>query len=446
MSRRPATTAAAVDRVVHVTRLPPSPSGVAAYAESFGAVLTALTSPDRVDVERLPPEPASSQSALLALRLSRRLSRRTRGRTGDVVLIEQAGRGLAEFWAAWWLTVRGRRVWLMVHDVPELSGGAFFSTLLDRRGGRRVAAALSGSLGRAAERGLLARAERVLCLSPAGARALERAHGLTRTVQDVPHVALPVAAGGTPPAGRREVLAPGYVAGADDVLPLVPAVTGWPDGWTLTVGACSADAEDEIRAAAARAGVTGRVRLLGFTDEAGVRDAFARAAVVVRWRRDGWGAGGAATARYAVSGPLIAAMAHGCAIVTNDSRGAAHLFHEARVRVVGEGAAGQQDLIGAVATLLADPGERAARAQAGRDLVQQRHSPQALASLLAAAPPVGLDGADEARARPIGVPAPSSDGAPAPIGGGDDAARPGGGAGEPAGATTGPGLAPGKDG
>ncbi|WP_158609733.1 hypothetical protein, partial [Cellulomonas triticagri] len=320
------------DRLVHVTRLPPSPSGVAAYAEAFRPVLDEL---GEVDVVRLPADPGASQSAVLAVRLARRLARRD---PAEVLVVEQAGRGLAEFWAAWWLARRGRRVWLMVHDVPELSGGAFFTRTLDRRGGRRVAAALSATLGRRAERDLLHRAERVLCLSPSGARALTAAHRLDREVLHLPHVGTVTDA---PVDGRTEVLLPGYVAGADDVLPLIRAAGDLPEGWTLAVGACSAETERAVREAAAAHGTADRVRTLGFLPEAEVRAAFARAAVVVRWRRDGWGGHG----QHAVSGPLIAALGQGCAVVTNDSRGAAHLFDEAAVVVVGDGEAGAAALV-----------------------------------------------------------------------------------------------------
>lgn len=366
-------TALPARRLLHVTRMPPSPSGVAAYALAFRAVLAEL---GQVRTEQLPPAPAASQSAALAVRLTRRLLLLVRpARTGDVVVVEQAGRGLAEFWAAWWLARRGRRVWLMVHDVPELSGGAFFTTLLDRRGGRRVAAALSGTLGRRAERDLLERAERVLCLSPAGARALETAHRLDRAVEDVPHVATATAA---TLEGRSEVLVPGYVASADDVLPLVRAAGDLPPGWTLVVGACADDTEDRLRRAAAEHGTADRVRLLGFQAEADVRAAFARAAVVVRWRRDGWSGGGA----YAVSGPLVAAMGNGCAVVTNDSRGATHLFGPGGVVVVGDGAAGERELLDAVRALTTDPADRRRRGTAGRDLVRREHSPAAIAARL----------------------------------------------------------------
>jgi len=356
-------------RFVHVTRLPPSPSGVAAYAAAFRPVLDAL---GPTGTELLPPAPEASQSAVLAVRLARRLTRHDRD---AVLLVEQAGRGLAEFWAAWWAARRGRRVWLMVHDVPELSGGAFFTTLLDRRGGRRVAAALSGTLGRRAERDLLRRAERVLCLSPSGAAALAAAHRLDRPVEAVPHVG---AATDDPVAGRTEVLVPGYVAAAEDVLPLVRAAADLPDGWVLAVGACGEGTARAVEAAAAAAGTADRVRLLGFLPEVGVRAAFARAAVVVRWRRDGWGGGGA----HAVSGPLVAALGNGCAVVTNDSRGAGHLFDEARVVVVGDRDAGERALLDAVRALVADPADRRARGEAGRALVRREHTVAALAARL----------------------------------------------------------------
>ncbi|WP_454051188.1 glycosyltransferase family protein [Cellulomonas sp. Marseille-Q8402] len=369
-------------RLLHVTRLPPSPSGVAAYALAFRAVLAEL---GEVQTEQLPPEAAASQSARLAVRLTRRLLDRTRPgtprSTRDVVVVEQAGRGLAEFWASWWLARRGRRVWLMVHDVPELSGGAFFTTALDRRGGRRVAAALSATLGRRAERDLLQRAERVLCLSPAGARALERAHHLDRAVEHVPHVGVATSA---PLEGRYDVLVPGYVASAEDVLPLVRAAGDLPVGWTLVVGACGDETEERIRRAAAEHGTADRVRTLGFLAEVDVRAAFARAAVVVRWRHDGWVGGGA----YAVSGPLVAALGQGCAVITNDSRGATHLFEPGGVVVVGEGAAGQAELLAAVRALVTDGADRRRRGEAGRALVRREHSPAAIAARLrgAAAP------------------------------------------------------------
>ena len=53
-------TAPRARRLLHVTRMPPSPSGVAAYALAFRAVLAEL---GEVRTEQLPPAPEASQSA-----------------------------------------------------------------------------------------------------------------------------------------------------------------------------------------------------------------------------------------------------------------------------------------------------------------------------------------------------------------------------------------------
>ncbi|WP_169164626.1 glycosyltransferase [Cellulomonas taurus] len=348
--------------------MPPSPSGVAAYAAVFRDALAEVAPTSTVP---LPAQPAASQSFPLAARLIRRL-RPEVAVPGTVLVVEQAGRGLAEFWAAWWLSRRGARIWLMVHDVPALSGGAFFGRLLDRRGGRRVAALLSDTLGRRAERGLLARAERVFCLAPSGAAVLTSTHRLTRAVEVLPHVAaLPPTVAGE----QRTILVPGYVAAAADVLPLLPVLHTLPADWRLAVGACPDDAATAIAALAADLGLTDRVDLLGFTDEAGVRAAFARAAIVVRWRRDGWSGG---ANRHAVSGPVIAALAHGCALVTNDDRGARELLGRAGAVVVD----GPEDLAAAVSALVRDPAERARRGAIGRALIESDHTPVAVAALL----------------------------------------------------------------
>ncbi|MEV7973339.1 glycosyltransferase [Cellulomonas sp. NPDC089187] len=355
-------------RILHLTRMPPSPSGVAAYAAVFRHALDAVAPTTTV---HLPPDPTASQSLRLAAQLIRRLSAPLTD-PGTVLMVEQAGRGQAEFWAAWWLTRRRARVWLMVHDVPALSGGAFFTRALDRRGGRRLATLLSSTLGHRAERGLLTRAERVFCLSPSGAEALIRAHRLTRDIEPMPHVAvLPQ----EPPPTRRDILVPGYIASAADVLPLLPVLADLPDDWRLTVGACPDAARTAIAGHATVLGMTDRVDLLGFTDEAAVRASFARAAIVVRWRADGWSG---PAGRHAVSGPLIAAFAHGCAVVTNDDRGAAPLLDRAGALVVDTPVA----LAAAVTGLVRDQADLRRRAAAGRELIAAEHTPAAVADVL----------------------------------------------------------------
>ncbi|MFI2753367.1 glycosyltransferase [Cellulomonas sp. P22] len=384
-------------RFLYVTRLPPSPSGVAAYAETFADVLRALGD---VELVRLPAEPARSQSSVRALRLAVALDRAVARDPGRVVHVELAGRGVAEFWAAWALArLRGRRVWLTVHDVPELSGGAFFTSLLDRRGGRRVAATLSRTVGAAAERSLLSRAEQVLCLSAAGARALEHRHGAGVRARAVPHVAR---LGDAPARGRREVFVPGYVASADDVLPLVRAVGDLPVGWTLTVGACAPDEHERLAREARRIGVDDRVLLLGYSSERELTRAFDRAAVVVRWRRGGWARADEAGA-HAVSGPLVAALARGCAVVTNDSRGLVEVFDEAGVLAVGDGRTGAGDLVRDVLRLVGDEDERVARAEAGRALARRAHTVAAVAAAVGGGS-VPVPGCAPAVPGQIGVP------------------------------------------
>lgn len=386
----------AVTDFVHVTRLPPSPSGVAAYADIFSRAL-ALLAPTRP--LRLPADPSASQSLPRALRLARRLRPAAR-RPGTVLVVEVAGRGVAEFWAAWWSARRGARVWLMVHDVPELSGGAFFTRLLDRRGGRRLAAALSATWGRRAEHDLLHRAERVLTLSPSGAAALAAAHHLTRPVEHVPHVAADPGPG-IPVTDRHEVLVPGYVHAPEDVAPLLRALPSLPRRWHLTVGACPPAVTSALTLLAAALGVTDRVHLLGFTDEPTVRAAFARAAVVVRWRRAGWSAG---SARYAVSGPLVAALAHGCAVLTDDDRGTAYLYPRAGAQTVGPGEQGEHELLAALDHLLHAPDDLARRSQAARGQILAEHTPAAVAAVLAAplAPPTPRPDADARAPEPAG--------------------------------------------
>jgi glycosyltransferase involved in cell wall biosynthesis len=112
-----------------------------------------------------------------------------------------------------------------------------------------------------------------------------------------------------------------------------------------------------------------------------------------------------------VSGPLIAAMAHGCAVVTDDTRGAVHLFGEAEVRTVGEGTVGAAELVEAVDALIADPVALARRGAAGRALALRRLSPDAIAALLADAPaprgahcPADLEPAGSSASRPAATP------------------------------------------
>lgn len=365
-----------VRSVTYLTRLPPSPSGVALYARTFLRVLESLAP---TTVLPLPPSPTDSQRMWVTLRTAWRATRETGAGSDRVVYVELAGRGLAEFWTAYLLTRRRwkRRVWLTVHDAPAVCGGAFFFSSLDRRGGRRIARTLSDTIGRRAERALLEASERAYCLSAVGANELAARLSLSRPVRRLPHVA---AATATPMATRRSILLPGYVDGIDNIAPVLRALVDAPSDWRMEVGACGPPTRADVLAQVREMGLEDRVRLLGYLDEDGLADAFERAAIVVRWRAEGWEANGRALA--AVSGPLIRAMAHGCAIVTNDNRGIRECLSEATAVHVGNGAEGEARLRSALVTLVRDQERRERMGAAGREHILSEHQPEYLVSVL----------------------------------------------------------------
>ena len=361
----------------YVTRQPPSPSGVALYAARFLPVLETLA-PTRV--VRLPPFPADSQRVTVALRTFVRAVRSSSPDPADVVAFELAGRGLAEFWTALLLSCAPwrRTVWVTVHDSPAVCGGAFFFKSLDRRGRRRIAALLSERLGRRAERALLQRARRVYCLSDLGVSQLQARLALTRVVRRLPHVTV---ATNTAVAARRSVFLPGYLDGAENVAPTLLALAAAPDGWRLEVGACDEQTKRDVMSLAMRLGVQDCVVLLGYVDERALGDAFERAAVVVRWKTSGW-AKDREPQHGAVSGPLIEAMAHGCAIITNDTRGIAECLSEAGAIRISAGATGGDELQAALTELLADAHRRDRMGARGRDHVACEHDVVAVARRL----------------------------------------------------------------
>jgi glycosyltransferase involved in cell wall biosynthesis len=359
--------------LIHVTRLPPSPSGVALYARDLDEAYGML---GHVSTHEMPPDPRASQSFPLAMKTWRRLRRRAVGRSDTIVSVELAGRGIAEMWAAWALARSRRRVWVTVHDAPTLCGPSFLSRSLDRRGARRLGVALSRTLGRPAERDLLRRAEQVMTLSQAGADALSEAYDLDREIVRLPHV---LGRGPDIPTEPR-ILVPGYVGGTDSVLPLVRLLPALPEGWRLAIGAASDDVAGSVAALGRELGVAGSIELLGFVDEETMDREFARAAIVVRWRSHGWLSG---TADYAVSGPLIRALGRGCAVVTNDRRGAIECLHAAGATVVADGEEGETEMTAAVSGLVHDSELRVRRARAGLVHIADEHSPQAVASRIA---------------------------------------------------------------
>lgn len=363
--------AADISEFTYLSRFPPSPSGVAAYAAAFHGVLD-LIAPTRA--LRVPSDPRQSQRLVTLLTTVRRASA-IPASGSHVFVVELAGRGLAEFWTIFLLTRRpwNRRIWVTVHDPPALSGGAFFFAGLDRRGGRRFAKFLSDRLGRRAERAALDAAERVFCLSDLGAGVLADRLELTRRVERLPHVARVTQ---TPLAGRASVFLPGYLDGVENVAPIVTLLPSLPAGWVVEVGACSVETRVAVDQLAKRLKVDDRVRNLGFLPEDELSAVYDRSAIVVRWRAGGWSRSGA------VSGPLIRAMSSGCAIVTNDARGIRECLSPERAIEVATAADGAEDLSRALLELSHDEGRRVAMGEAGRRHIAIEHEAASVASVL----------------------------------------------------------------
>lgn len=268
---------------------------------------------------------------------------------------------------------------MTVHDSPAVCGGAFFFKLLDRRGGRRMAQLLSDLIGRRAERALLQRAEKVCCLSALGAAQLTDRLALSRPVQLLPHVAMVT---GTPVADRRSIFLPGYLDGLENVAPAILALTDVSEDWRVEIGACGEETKIDAQSLARRLGVEERVQLLSFLDEQELDDAFERAAIVIRWNASGWARNGEAQ-RGAVSGPLIKAMGHGCAIVTNDTRGITECLPDAGAIQIDSGQTGGDQVRQALTTLIRDEARRDRMSATGRRHVSREHDIVTVARKLA---------------------------------------------------------------
>jgi glycosyltransferase involved in cell wall biosynthesis len=166
------------------------------------------------------------------------------------------------------------------------------------------------------------------------------------------------------------------------VRPLIRLLPSLDSSWRLVIGAASDDVVDDARVLAAGLGVADAVQTLGFVDEDALDLEFARASVVVRWRPEGWISG---SADYAVSGPLIRALGRGCAVVTNDRRGAAECLDAAGAVVVSNGEEGLSEMIAAVSRLVRDAELRRELAHAGLAHIAADHTPDAVARRLAGA-------------------------------------------------------------
>ena len=331
-------------RIGYLSKFPPSPIGIAHYAIAFEKVLARMGEVERLETSAAPNETQRLRTVIAAcIRVT------TRRSNIDALQVELSGRAIAEFYGALcWLVVRRRRapLWITIHDAPELVGGLFFVTAFDRRGFRRVASALSQTVGIRLERYLLRRASQVICLSELGSTAVATRLRVPRP-KVIPHA---VDLGPKRVAARRDrvlVFCPGYVAPAD-VEPVLDALSDGTDA-DVVVGACSSEAERKIAACARELGVDGRLSFTGVVEDfAALRSFFANADVVVRLRM----APGRPANWAAVSGPIILAMAHGCAIITNDTRG---IERELRATTAALLVESRDDAVATIRRVLADP-------------------------------------------------------------------------------------------
>jgi hypothetical protein len=294
----------------HVSKFPPSPSGIGLYAALFE---TCFAPPTRVVRRTFDPDPVVTQR----LRSSARaLFVGLRGAPGvDLLHVELGGRSLAEFYFAVGTLLRRDRPWLVItcHDVPSIVGLSMMFTVLDRRGMRRVGQWLSARLGAGLERWVLQNTDTVFALTGAGATVLEQRAG--RPVHRLGHILVP-----RDLHDRKDplVLLPGYVSTTCPVADIVRVVADAPPtdtgAWRVMVGAGEprhlARELETLEPA-----LLDRVTVQGGVDEDEMTATYARAAVVLRV-----GTGHHGGNQNAASGPLSIALGYGCRVVTDDPR------------------------------------------------------------------------------------------------------------------------------
>jgi len=355
-------------RILHLTKVPPSDSGIAHVADAFSAALGLLGD---VTTVGLPLDAAHTQRPRVIARTARRTLRRIRDQAPQLVVAQLSGRALAEFYACVATVSRSRRpaLWIVAHDPPSLVGPSLLVSPLDHKGGRRLGLGLSDLVGRPLERRLLARTEATLVLSRPGARSLQDRFP-TAAILAVP---LPVE---LPPVATKEplVYVPARVT-PRDVLPVLEAVAAAAPPYRLRIGSVPPTSRTEIEQMARRTGMAERLEFTGFLDDAGLDASYAAPAVVVRNRPPG---GGNA---LAASGPIVSAMAAGCAVVSTDPRGSADCLSDG----AGLDLSPEPTQLGpALHRLLDDPAQIARMGAAARAHIEANHAPAAVARRLRA--------------------------------------------------------------
>jgi glycosyltransferase involved in cell wall biosynthesis len=245
-------------------------------------------------------------------------------------------------------------------------------SIFDRRGGRRVGMALSGSIGRRVERWLLSSADMVLTFSNMGAQSLSARCSHSR-VRPIP---LPIDRLPDLPKDPA-VYCPARLS-ADDLDPVLTAFeTGSiPSRFRLRVGNLSESERHRVEQRFRAVGLGHRLEFTGFLDQAGLDRSYATATAVIRLRSRTSSPANLAAA----SGPILSGLAAGCAVASNDARGSAACLDIAGVNLVGEDGTFAEQL----AQLLADPSRLNRLAVAARAHVEATHAPARVARYLQA--------------------------------------------------------------
>jgi hypothetical protein len=358
--------------IVHVTKVPPSSSGIARHAGPFDSALDRLGDRETIGLGLDAPE---TQRIAIVLGLVRRVTARLRSVPADLVVIDLSGRALAEFFSACRVAaMRARRrpvVWLVVHDAPELVGAPMLFSFLDRKGGRRFGMALSRSVGRILERWLVRRADAVLALSELGAAALRQRYHSGR-VWSIPHPAELL----TNAPKQPVVYCPATLTASD----LVPTLQAFESGalppeTTLRVGNLPAADQRQVERWCRSMRMTNRVEFTRFLDQNGLDESFATAAVVVRHsdapaRPANWAA---------ASGPLVSALAAGCAVLSTSPRGSLRCLEIAGCELV----AAPEHLPDEIVRVMGDLARVRSVAVRATDHIRSTHVPEAVARYLA---------------------------------------------------------------
>jgi hypothetical protein len=308
--------------------------------------------------------------AIVAARLARR---ELRTRPVDLVVVDLSGRAIAEFLTACMVAARRERpvLWLVAHDPPELVGPPLLFAQFDRRGARRVGMFLSNTLGRWLEGWLLRRTDVLLAFSEAGAVSLrDRKLGTKRVV------AIPLPTERIAPRNDDVVYCPSSVTFEE----LQPVLDAFASGAVapptrLRVGSLSAADARRVEALCATLNIAERVELTGFLDQAALDASFATAAVVVRSRI----ADANAANWAAASGPLMSALAAGCAVVGTDARGSARCLELAGINAVST-----REMVETLARVVNDPEQLHHLGEAASAHVEACHVPEAVAGHLRA--------------------------------------------------------------